>query len=230
MNKLNSPLMRQLNEECYVEFKDKVKDNLHIYSFDEGFTIEMLMSSISLFEKKGSPGYSLDLLIIDHLQYFSLTSEQNQFAEMTEILMKVKEITNHFKIPVVLVSHLRKRDKDRGLPGQDDFFGTSNISKISSQSIVIAAHPNSADDDYVNGLYPTFFRFVKSRTGLRPSLAALCKFDVKTGKYAKVYDVYRLKGDVPLKSPLANSKLPKWALRAALLKERIKLQQEGSEK
>lgn len=224
MNKLDHPIIKQLNQECLEEFVEKVKDNLHIYSFDDGFTIDMLMNSIGYFSKQVrgefliENRYDLDLLIIDHLQYFSLTSSENQFTEMTQILMKVKEITNHHNIPVVLISHLRKREKGKGLPGQDDFYGTSNACKISSQSIVVASH--NSDDDYVNGLYPTFFRFVKSRTGIRPGLAALCKFDAKAGKYLSNYELYKLIEDKPMSKPLEKFKLPKWAYDAVLRKER----------
>lgn len=231
MNKLNNPLIKQLDRECLIEFQDKIKDNLHIYSFEQGFTIDMLLGSIGVFSKMSFDGereenkYNVDLLVVDHLQYFTLSYAENQFTEMTQILMKVKDITNYLRIPVIMVSHLRKRDKKEGLPGQDDFFGTSNISKIASQAIVISSN-NKNDDDYVNGLYPTFFRFIKSRTGLRPGVAALCKFDVKIGKYDSIYDVYKLIDDKPMSKKMERHTLPKWAYASVVRQDRKKMEEE----
>lgn len=215
MNRLRCELLDKLNYEAFIEFKNIINKNLHIYSFEESFTIQMLTNSLGWFSEE-RPGeflnesfYNVDLIIIDHLQYFTLTNPKNEFTEMTQILMKVKDITNFHNIPVILISHLRKKDKDRGLPSQEDFFGTSNIAKIASQAITITSAPSG--ESFATGKYPTFFRFVKSRTGIRPSVAVLCDFNQKTGKYDNEYSVYSLIGDKPAASPLERFKLPKWA-------------------
>lgn len=225
MNTIDDPYIDRLNLECYNEFKAKIKDNLFIYSFEEGFTIEMLMNSLGFFSQMRKDNYAfdevyldIDLLIIDHLQYFNLTNPKNELTEMTQILMKVKDITNFHKIPVILISHLRKKEKDRGLPSQEDFFGTSNIAKIASQAIAIASYYQG--DDYAKNIYPTFFRFIKSRTGLRTSIASLCNFDYKSGKYQNDYAVYKLISDKPDAKPLEKFNLPKWAYDALLKKEK----------
>jgi hypothetical protein len=165
-------------------------------------------------------GHDLDLIIIDHLQYFTLANPKNELTEMTQILMKVKDITNHYKIPVILISHLRKKDKDRGLPSQEDFFGTSNIAKVSSQAITIASCYKQ--DNYTNGVYPTFFRFIKSRTGLRPSLGFLCDYCSKQGGYKKEYQIYKLIGDNPSQDPLDKAFYPSWASLALLKREALR--------
>jgi RecA/RadA recombinase len=214
MNLLNCPLLGDINMDCYNEFKDKIKNNLHLYSFEEGFTIENLVNSLGWFSVQ-KPGEFLmethievDLLIVDHLQYFTLQNPKNELTEMTQILMKVKDITNFHKIPVILISHLRKKDKDRGLPSQEDFFGTSNIAKVASQAITIASYYQG--DDYTNGIYPTFFRFIKSRTGLRPSLGFLCDYKYKEGKYAENYLPYKLIKDTPSEKPMERHNYPSW--------------------
>lgn len=215
MGLLKGELMSKLNLQCYKEFQNKVKKNLHIYCFEEGFTITMLINSLGWFteQKRGDfllENYlNIDLLVIDHLQYFTLANPKNELTEMTEILMKVKDITNHHKIPVLMVSHLRKKEKDRGLPSQEDAYGTSNIVKIASQAIAIS--PYFTSDNYSMEKYPTFFRFVKSRTGLRSSIAALCNFNFKIGKYEDEYLIYKLKGDKPEAEPLKPYDYPKWA-------------------
>jgi hypothetical protein len=53
---------------------------------------------------------------------------------------------------------------------------------------------------------------VKSRTGIRSSLATMCNFNQHTGEYDKDYSVYTLLWDKPHKE-LKGHELPKWANR-----------------
>ena len=130
MNNLNSKLIDDLENECKNELAELFSNRLSIYKIDQGFKIEDLINSLGWFTKQKveygiyvNDGFDVDLIIIDHLQYFTLSNEKSEYQEMSEILKVVKQITDFHKIPVILVSHLRKKDKDRGLPGQDDFHG-----------------------------------------------------------------------------------------------------------
>lgn len=217
MGMLESDEMDVLENEAFMSLMKDIGGRLHIYEFEDSFTVDCLIKSIGYFSSKKVNSsylieenfYDVDLIIIDHLQYFTLANPKNELTEMTQILMKVKDITNFHKIPVVLVSHLRKKDKDRGLPGQEDFYGTGNIAKISSLAFTISSCPGG--DDYANQIYPTFFRIVKSRTGIRSSFGILNYYDLKRGKYIDKYELYNLAGDKPCSTPIENSKLPKWA-------------------
>lgn len=216
MNMIKSDTLDKITEGCKEYLTNLLKDNLQIYSFEEGFKIDDLIGSLNGSKKP-------ELIIIDHLQYFTLTNPKNELQEMTEILIKVKNITQHHKIPVVLISHLRKKEKDRGLPSQEDFFGTSNIAKICSQAIVMS--PYFMADDYSTEKFPTFFRFVKSRTGLRSSYAILSTFNVRLGKYENDYSLYKLIKDVPNKDPIEHYKLPKWAKIIKVKQEKVEWQE-----
>lgn len=217
MGLLENTLLLKIESEVYNELNEAIGSRLHIYEIDSTFKIDDLTNSIGYFASKRINNehrieehfYDVDLIIVDHLQYFTLTNPKNELGEMTQILMKVKEITDFHKIPVILVSHLRKKDKDRGLPGQDDFYGTGNICKISSIAITISNHPQK--DDHSNELYPTFFRIVKSRTGIRSSYAILCDYMYKLGHYDTSYQLYNLIADKPTAEPIEADKLPKWA-------------------
>jgi hypothetical protein len=216
MNMDVHPDIHRIEEKVKNDLFTKLGNRLDIYDFDKDFKIENLVGSLNWYLAKESflvnpdqPMFNVDLIIVDHLQYFSLTDYKNEFSEMTQILKRIKDITNFDKIPVVLISHLRKKDKDRGLPSQEDFYGTSNIAKISSLAITISSQYDG--EDYANGLYPTFFRVVKSRTGIRSSYAIKTYFDINRGEYAKEYGVYRLAGDRPFADPIEINNLPKWA-------------------
>lgn len=203
--------LKEIEKEAEESISNRLKDNLQMYSFRAGFTIDDLTKSL---ESTGE----VDLIVIDHLQYFTLVNPRNEYQEMTEIVKRVKEITENKQIPVVLVSHLRKKDKDRGLPNQEDFFGTSNIAKICSLAFTIT--PATSVDDHEKEIYPTYFRVVKSRSGIRTSLATLNKYDFKRGFYLPEYEVWRLVGDHP-KDQLTGPKLPRWARRKDEQERRI---------
>lgn len=220
MGMLESPAMDVLEAQAQELLNKKIGNNLDIYDFDSSFTIGHLTQALGYYaaKRKVDAGggfmvddhyYDVDLVIIDHLQYFTLMAAGSENQEMTQILMQVKDLTQHSRIPVVLVSHLRKKEKDRGLPGQDDFHGTSNICKIASIAITVTNHPTK--DNYRDQLFPTFFRVVKSRTGIRSTYAILKNYNFKLGEYDKPYALYALKGDKPLSNPIPAHLQPQWA-------------------
>lgn len=215
INKSDNPTMfTEIENRCWLEFSVAVEDRLQIYDLDSTFGLNDLTNSLGWFmgTREGShimeQYLDVDLIIIDHLQYFDIQDSKNENSEVTKIVKKCKEITNFYNIPIIMVSHLRKRDKDRGLPNQEDFFGSSNTPKIASQAITIT--PEHSGADYANGIYPTFFRICKSRSGAETELATLCNFNSRTGEYDRHYDVYTLVQDKP-HTKLEPSRLPKWA-------------------
>lgn len=215
---LNMTDLTDLSAKVYDTNKDIYKDNLFLYPISAGFKIDELLTSLldfhtltdtkfGVFQKEGV--YNLDLIIIDHLQYFSLDRDDNEITEITKIIREVKKISDHHNIPVILVSHLRKKGKDRGLPDQEDFYGSSNIPKIATTAIVIA--PDTKEDDIHNNIFPTYFRVVKSRIGLRANYAMRCNFNLNTREYEDEYEIFRLDGLGNIMPKLEPHELPKWA-------------------
>ncbi len=223
MNLETNPEVAKLEKEA-MEFLDKqIGNRLHLYHVNESFTIKDFKNSLAWFKSKESVldqylkhgtqlehKLDIDLLIIDHLQYFTFDNPMNEMSDTTEILKELKNIAEYHKIPVLLISHLRKKEKNRGLPNQEDLFGTSNIAKICSQLIVIA--PAHAGIDYTQDIYPTFFRYCKSRTGLKSNFAILCDFHARTSKYAEEYKLFYLHEN-QIKDEIKPHQLPSWAYR-----------------
>lgn len=217
MNMLKDNVLRELSMKCLDDLFEQIEDNLKIYTFDSSFSIKDLTESMGYFLKPPndelvddpmSYKYEIDLIIIDHLQYFTLINPKDELAETSAILKQINDISLHHEIPVILVSHLRKKDKDRGLPSQEDFYGTSNIAKISSISITISAAEQNRSNPYI---FPTYFRLVKTRTKISSNMAMLCNFDLTKGKYDDKYEAYRLFKDQPDGKALLNHELPDWA-------------------
>jgi RecA/RadA recombinase len=144
-----------------------------------------------------------DLVVIDHLHYFDLDGD-NENAEIKSILKMIRSFCLDFKIPVVLVSHIRKQNEtvQKITPSADDFHGSSDIIKIASKGLTIASPPFvdclkiSSYDEKNNPVFesidlhfrPTFMRAVKfRREGMVTSLTALCEFDHETKTYGQKY-------------------------------------------
>lgn len=217
MNMANNHALVQLEIDAMKKMEQNVGKRLQFYHASKEFTLQDFKNSLGWFMKSKDGPFlqenfvDVDLIIIDHLQYFSFDNPMNEISETTEILREVKRIAEFHKIPVLLISHLRKKEKNRGLPNQEDLFGTSNIAKICSQCIVIA--PSYTDVDYFNDVYPTFFRFVKSRTGLKASYAILSDFHLRTGSYDNKYKVFHVIENQP-KEEFKPHQLPKWAYKS----------------
>lgn len=219
-NNIKEKLLKEIEDIVIDKLYPQIGENLWIYPIEKGFTIEMLEGSLLAFHSlvpapTGSPfeavgQIGLDLLIIDHLQYFDLTGKENEIVQTTKILKRIKELTDIYHIPVVAMSHLRKKTKDRGLPDQEDFYGSSNIPKIASTAITIT--PDNSKEDFSDNLYPTFFRVVKSRIGIRPNYCMKSDFDLNKREYSSDYDMFLINNDgFVAKNPLPNEKLPVWA-------------------
>jgi hypothetical protein len=206
----NRELMDKIEDEAIHNLTEKLGFNLEIFEFDKTFSLDDLNKSLESLVKKDGHGLVVDLIVIDHLQYFDIDDPRKEYHETTKIVKAVKDIANFHHVPSVVISHLRKKSHDRGLPNQEDFFGTSNAVKICSQAIVMC--PASDGENHSRYVYPTYFRVVKSRTGIRSSLAMLCNFRAETQKYDNDYKVCSVVYDKPHKE-LTGNDLPKWARR-----------------
>jgi hypothetical protein len=208
----------RLLDEVGKEMAGIFKDNLYIYPISEGLSVDQALAGLYEFHTlencidAGMPKLDVDLVIIDHINYFEL-SGKNEFQETTAIIKRIKEITDLYGVPVVLVSHLRKRAKDRGVPDQEDFFGTSNIPKISSTSITITLAPKA---DFEDKYFPTIFRVVKDRRGMKPFWGMVHNFDSSTREYSKDYALHIINREGFMKDDaLPIHKHPKWAVYAS---------------
>lgn len=199
-------------------YKENFKDNLHIYPMHNQFNIDDVYLSLTHDLKAGVEDkkkmFGANLIVIDHLHYFNLEDEPqiSEIVKLTMILRKCKEIADFHHIPVVMVSHLRKKNKDRGFPDNEDFHGSSNIPKISSTSIIIA--PSYRKDSNATLIYPTYFRITKSRVGIKSDYVILNDYDLKRRIYLDDYTIYPIndKGH-PSADPFEKHNMPMWARR-----------------
>jgi len=208
LNRYGVEVQMIIHDEIDPILKRKYK-TLKVYGGhgSSSISIDRLCSHLDMLE--GKP----DLIVIDHIQYFNFMSS-NEHAEITEMMKKIQEKKKQYRVPVVLVSHLRKKGKDRGFPSNDDFHGSSNIAK-QADTCIILSHVDIEDDDntyekqIASGIYQTGIRITKSRTGLSQRIIGVINFNLNKRRYE---DKYTLAVARPMDcKKMAIENYPNWA-------------------
>lgn len=132
---------------------EKSFSSLNLHYKQEKFDIKKLIDSILYCAD------DTDLILIDHVHYFDF-DDDNENRAIKEIAKTVRSLAIENQKPIILVAHLRKRDRynDELVPGLDEFHGSSDLYKIATK--VVTVSPGQPTDD---GLYETFFRIPKNR-------------------------------------------------------------------
>jgi hypothetical protein len=127
-----------------------------------------------------------DLIIIDHVHYFDY-DDSNENSSIKDIAKTARMLTLEQSKPMILVSHLRKRDRfaDELCPGLEEFHGSSDLFKISTKAITLGPGASSGP-----GEFDTYFRVVKNRfDGGVTRYIAKATYLQKEGRYAKGYEI-----------------------------------------
>jgi len=167
-------------EEKAAEFFKSGFQNLYLYYKQGKFGVVELIEQVAVHSQPA------DLIIIDHVHYFDF-EDDNENRAIREIAKIARTLALEQGKPIILVAHLRKRDRHNQeiAAGLDEFHGSSDLTKIATKVITIA--PGSVTD---SGTYETYFRTPKSRWngGAIRYLGRLI-FDPRTNSYAKEYKI-----------------------------------------
>jgi hypothetical protein len=178
---------------------------LFVYYKESRFTVNELIRSV-MDEADRS-----DLFIIDHAHYFDF-DDDNENRAMKNLAKNIRDLVLEEKKPVVLVAHLRKRDRANEdlVPGIDEFHGSSDLTKIATRVVTISPGGRTQD-----GCYETFFRIPKNRlNGGTNRFIGRVIFDPKVNAYEPKYKI----GNANLSrrsgfEELSPELLPEWASR-----------------
>ena len=135
------------------EFFEKGYGNLFTYYKTGDFGVPQMIELVV------SNAKDADLFIIDHVHYFDF-DDDNENRAIREIAKTARMLALEESKPIILVSHLRKRDKANIdlASGLDEFMGSSDLPKIATKVITLA--PGGIT---TSGKYETFFRIPKNR-------------------------------------------------------------------
>lgn len=153
-----------------------------------------------------------DLIIIDHAHFFDWGDKQEYLA-LKEIVGTARQLNIENKVPVVLVSHLRKRDfkNDWYAPPMEEFHGSSELYKNATKVITLGGGQSEG-----MGQTSTFINAAKFRAdGSRAKYLAKAIFNYRTLAYERGYLLGKpyQKRDREFEE-LAFSDYPTWSLRA----------------
>lgn len=162
------------------DFMAKAYDKLFVYYKESEFNVSHMTENI-LSEASRS-----DLFIVDHAHFFDFEDE-NENRAMKRMAKTLRDLVLEQGVPVVLVAHLRKRDRHNAelVPGIDEFHGTSDLTKIATRVITLAGGNRTSD-----GCYETFFRVPKNRlNGGTNRFVGRTFFDPKRNTYEPSYKI-----------------------------------------
>lgn len=168
-------------ERTVYEEMPKEMDNLYI--FDKTF----IPDRKTLLQMLKDTYKDIDLFVIDHLHYLDFW--ENEYSWISEIVKWIKEMTELMERPVVLVSHLsRKNSENKRLPNISDLHWSSNIEKNANTVILIT--PDTVNE-YIDSrndaqfLRPTKIVVGKNRTWMPVPAIFDLTYDLRTKEYSK---------------------------------------------
>lgn len=129
---------------------DSIKGLLTVYNNKKVLNIHEFLNFLYQLEDQ-----NFDLIVVDHLHYFDFITKQSQHEQITEVMMKLRDVTKNRKIPVICASHLKQRTTKKTPPDNYDLFGSSNIAKIAKNVVLLSK------DDEKN----TLIQITKNRDG-----------------------------------------------------------------
>ena len=157
-------------------------------------------------EQVNSVATETDLVIIDHAHYFDFDDKSDN-ESLKRIVHTARDLTQEIGRPMILVAHLRKRDRGSKelCPGMDDFHGSSELAKVATKCVTIA--PGTVT---VDGKYVTYIRCSKDRNDSGPArYLGITTFNPKKGGYDEQYRIAWANSEQPCELPVEYR--PDWA-------------------
>jgi archaellum biogenesis ATPase FlaH len=136
-----------------ARFYETAYGSLFTFYKQERFGLSELIQSVLMASR------DTDLIMIDHVHYFDF-DDDNENRAIREIAKTVRQLAIDEKVPIILVAHLRKRDRanEELCAGLEEFHGSSDLYKIATK--VITMSPGAPIN---KSLFETYFRVPKNR-------------------------------------------------------------------
>jgi replicative DNA helicase len=146
------------------------------------------------------------LVVVDHLDFVE-TGDRDELRSAKEVMKGLRDIVLRSSIPVIVVAHLRKKDRHQGpVPGLEEFHGSSHITKLATKCVLMAPAPRDTGADPT--LWETFMHAPKDRMGGATGYVAKLIYDIRMQAYQPRYVLGRIAGEEW--SELAPDSTPSW--------------------
>jgi replicative DNA helicase len=200
-------------EKKVIEDEKKYIDTIFYRYGGQNFAVTQLEPEINSFLARKK----IDIIVIDHLHFFDYENETENRA-IQKIMENIIEISNTYEIPIIVISHLRKKNEySKALfPNINDFHGSGDIVKKATVVIMLGGlhltSENTGDSEIEpkpDYLQTTYFRIYKMRNrGAMDRYVFITEFDIRKNSYEYKSAIWEaVKGDTELKAVL---RLPYW--------------------
>lgn len=128
-----NPKIYDIEDQVIAAVNENVKSNLLIFNKLQIPSLKFLKGTIEKMKD------TVDIVVIDHLHYIHL-DQQEELRQIGDIMRTLKTLTDIIKKPVILISHVRKKDpknKDRDLE-VSDLYGSSNVWKEATTVLLLS--------------------------------------------------------------------------------------------
>lgn len=113
------------------EEERRIGENMIVY-VGESLNFGRFLESLEAVREKG-----VDLIILDHLHYFSMDEGVNMSESLGKVMREIRIMTKKYKIPIVVVSQLRKPAQYGAKPTMYDLHGSGDIAKEATTVLLL---------------------------------------------------------------------------------------------
>lgn len=152
-----------------------------------------------------------DLVVLDHLHYVD-TDDENENRGYRDMVKRIRDTALRIGRPVIAVAHVRKGDRryEPLVPTLEDFHGSSEITKISTKAIMLAAAYDQQNAD--SFLWNTYVQVAKCRLDSTVCrYVATCRFNARINAYEDGFVLGRLTQKGTVFDELPRPDWPEWA-------------------
>ena len=103
--------------------------------------------TIPILEKAIIKGVELGIkcVVIDHIHFFAKGND-NQAAEIGNIAREIKLLARKYKLPIILIAHIRKTGNPGKIPGLEDIKDSSGVAQ-DADSVLVVWRDMESDDE-----------------------------------------------------------------------------------
>jgi replicative DNA helicase len=201
--------IREIENEVIKNTSFKLKKNLFIrYRDDSEYSIKNFETEINI----AASIQEISCIIIDHLHYFSFPDKESENRAIKNIINKLRDIGLLLNIPIILMAHLRKKDRGNKsvVPMIEEFHGSSEITKNPTCVVTIAPAYDIIAPSKTK--FPTYFHIGKNRyDGSLKKYVFSTLFDIVSGKYEEEYKIYNCFSNGEKLERVDSDFIPDWA-------------------
>jgi replicative DNA helicase len=135
--------------------------------------------TLPILEKAIQKGVELGIkcVVIDHIHFFAKGND-NQAAEIGNIAREIKLLARKYKLPIILIAHIRKTNAPSKIPGLEDIKDSSGVAQ-DADTVLTVWRDMESDSPHLK---------VKVRKNRRRGLLGGCQYELDKNSYLRETD------------------------------------------